>query len=124
MTQAISRCVRMDDWIFEIKMVRALKVDSYGQPYKAIAHFNINGDFAFLDGALHASQERFSDKDIETFKAICRALDVSSLKMGEEEISAKADVRHISLSADAASDSKAFKVNVKDSAKVATRKIA
>jgi hypothetical protein len=89
MNQAISRCVRMDNWIFEVKMVRALKVDSYGKPYKAIAHFNINGDHAFLDGALSASGEQFSEQDIQTFMAMCQALEVKALKIGSDICSVK-----------------------------------
>lgn len=86
MTKAISRCVRMDNWIFEIKMVRALKVDSYGKPYEAIAQLNINGDFGYLDGALHAHQDSFSQEDIETFIKISKALSLQSLKFGEQSI--------------------------------------
>lgn len=104
MTQAISRCVRMDNWIFEIKMVRALKVDSYGQPYKAIAHFNINGDYAFLDGALNASGEQFSHEDIETFKAMCQALEVKSLKLGNNAYTPDANVKNIALENDSSAD--------------------
>ena len=84
MTEAISRCVRMDDWIFEVKLVRALKVDSYGQPYRAIAQLNINGDFAFIDGSLHAGQEKFSETDIATFQRMCEMLDVKELHLGAE----------------------------------------
>ncbi len=86
MTNAISRYVRMDNWIFEIKMVRALKVDSYGKPYEAIAQLNINGDFGYLDGALHAHQDSFSQEDIETFIKISKALNLQSLKFGEQSI--------------------------------------
>ena len=85
MNDAISRCMRMDDWIFEVKMVRALKVDSYGQPYKAIAHFNVNGDFAVLDGAMHGKGEHFTDKDLKTFLAMCEALGIKDLKIDNAE---------------------------------------
>jgi len=81
MNEAISRCMRMDDWIFEVKMVRALKVDSYGQPYKAIAHFNVNGDFAVLDGAMHGEEKYFNEKDLKTFLAMCEALGIKDLKI-------------------------------------------
>lgn len=86
MTKAISLCVRMDNWIFEIKMIRALKVDSYGKPYEAIAQLNINGDFGYLDGALHAHQDSFSQEDIKTFIKISKALSLQSLKFGEQSI--------------------------------------
>ncbi|REL25619.1 hypothetical protein DXX93_03010 [Thalassotalea euphylliae] len=74
----------MDDWIFEVKLVRALKVDSYGQPYRAIAQLNINGDFAFVDGSLHAAQDTFSAQDIATFQRMCELLDVKELHLGAE----------------------------------------
>ena len=84
MTETISRCMCMDDWIFEIKMVRALKVERYGKPYKAIAQMNINGDFAYLDGSLHSTEAKFTESDIETFKRMCHALGIKELRLGNE----------------------------------------
>lgn len=84
MTDSISRCVRMDDWVFEVKLVRALKVDNYGEPYRAIAQLNINGDFAFVDGSLHADEEGFSEQDIATFEQLCQMLDVKELRLSTE----------------------------------------
>ncbi|WP_448212832.1 hypothetical protein [Colwellia sp. MEBiC06753] len=110
MTEAISRCVHMDDWIFEVKMVRALKVDSYGKPYKAIAQMNINGDFAFLDGALHASDQQFTAQDLQTFKAMCQRLGVKELRLGNESQLAVAENATLSIECD-----------TKDNKKVATQ---
>ncbi|MFD2165062.1 hypothetical protein ACFSJY_02200 [Thalassotalea euphylliae] len=91
MTQAITRYMRMDGWIFEVKSVRALKVDSYGQPYEAIAHLNINGDFAFLDGTMHAHDAQFTEQDLATFQSVCQALGVTSLKYDRRHHLAGAD---------------------------------
>jgi hypothetical protein len=61
------RFVQVDDWIFEVKTVRALRVDQYGKPYTAIANLTVNGDTAYLDGLLTRETEQFSRKDFETF---------------------------------------------------------
>jgi len=44
--------VHLNNWIFEVKAVRALRVDNYGEPYSAIANINVNGDVAYLDGLM------------------------------------------------------------------------
>lgn len=85
MNKAISRYVQVDDWVFEVKMIRALKVDSYGQPYKAIAHFNLNGDFATLDGEMHSEQSEFSDQDYRKFFTLCQQLDVKKLLLDPQK---------------------------------------
>jgi len=37
MQSGISRFTQIGDWIFEVKMVRALRVENYGEPYDAVA---------------------------------------------------------------------------------------
>ena len=44
MTGSMSKHVKIGEWIFEVKLVRALKVEKYGQPYSAIANCNTNAD--------------------------------------------------------------------------------
>lgn len=67
MTESISKHVQIGDWIFEVKMVRALKVDEYGQPYSAIANCNINGDAMYVDGLLTKNGENFTRDDFKCF---------------------------------------------------------
>ena len=63
----MSKHVQIGDWIFEVKMVRALKVDEYGQPYSAIANCNINGDAMYVDGLLTKEGENFTRDDFKCF---------------------------------------------------------
>ncbi len=59
------------DWIFEVKMVRALKVAEYGQPYSAIANCNINGDAMYIDGLLTQEGQNFTRNDFKIFNNFC-----------------------------------------------------
>ncbi|MFB1015853.1 MAG: hypothetical protein QMC51_09395 [Alteromonadaceae bacterium] len=52
MSETISRNIQIDNWIFEVKMVRALRVDNYGDPYTAIANISLNGNSAYIDGMM------------------------------------------------------------------------
>lgn len=63
----MSKHVKIGEWIFEVKMVRALKVDDYGQPYAAIANCNINGDAMYVDGLLAKNQKTFTKDDFDAF---------------------------------------------------------
>ena len=68
------RYVKIDDWIFELKMVRALKVDEYGKPYSAIANCNINGDNMYVDGLLTKEEDEFTKEDFMTFLKFSKKL--------------------------------------------------
>lgn len=70
------RFVQVDDWIFEIKTVRALRVDKYGKPYSAIANLTVNGDSAYIDGLLTRENESFSRKDFQTFYKFCQQMQI------------------------------------------------
>lgn len=68
MTQMNNRYIKIDGWIFEIKAVRAIRTDSYGKPYNAIANFNLQNDTAFIDGLMTRTEEDFSRTDHTTFE--------------------------------------------------------
>jgi len=68
--------VHLNNWIFEIKAVRALRVNNYGEPYSAIANVNINGDVAYLDGLMTKENEAFTRHDFQTFKQFCQQIGV------------------------------------------------
>jgi len=70
------RFVQVDDWIFEVKTVRALRVDKYGKPYTAIANLTVNGDNAYLDGLLTREDEKFCRKDFQAFYKFCQQMQV------------------------------------------------
>ncbi|GHF78811.1 hypothetical protein [Thalassotalea marina] len=70
------RYVKLNNWIFEVKAVRALRVEDYGDPYSAIASVSVNGDTAYFDGLLTRENEVFTRADFETFKQFCSQLEV------------------------------------------------
>ena len=70
----MSKHVQVGNWIFEVKMVRALKVDEYGQPYSAIANCNINGDTMYVDGLLTKEGQNFTRDDFKSFNSFCHQI--------------------------------------------------
>lgn len=73
---SMPKYVHVNDWIFEVKAVRALKVKHYGEPYSAIANISINGDQAYIDGLMTREEEAFTRADFASFKQFCRQLSV------------------------------------------------
>ncbi|MGL1958909.1 MAG: hypothetical protein OCD00_16525 [Colwellia sp.] len=76
MTDSMSKHVQIGEWIFEVKMVRALKVDEYGKPYSAIANCNINGDSMYIDGLLTQEGEKFTLDDFKSFYKFGQKMDL------------------------------------------------
>lgn len=74
--ETMSKYIQLNNWIFEVKSVRALRVGNYGDPYSAITHININGDTAYLDSLITKKNEAFTRSDFQTLKDFCRQLDV------------------------------------------------
>lgn len=72
----MTKYIQINDWIFEIKTVRAIKTSEYGAPYAAIANININGDSAYIDGLLNKQEDAFSRQDFATFQQFFKQLDV------------------------------------------------
>jgi len=79
MVKESARYMKVDGWIFEIKTVRALKVDDYGKPYSAIANCNINGDTMYVDGLLTKEDKDFTKEDGMAFQTFCQKLGIDSL---------------------------------------------
>jgi len=67
MAESLSRYIQIGEWFFELKAVRAIKVDKYGNPYKAIANCNINGNTMYVDGLLTKDGQHFTRDDFKTF---------------------------------------------------------
>ena len=65
----------MGDWIFEIKMIRALRVQNYGEPYTAIATLTANGDTMYIDSQMTRGID-FNRHDYKTFKQFCQSLEM------------------------------------------------
>ena len=79
-SETLSRCIKIDDWIFEIKMVRAIRVEEYGQPYSAIANINLNGDNAYVDGLMTNSNVDLAREDFNTIKKYFQQLGVTQVQ--------------------------------------------
>ena len=77
---SMPRYVKLNNWIFEIKAIRALRVEQYGDPYSAIASLTVNGDSAYFDGLMTRENQAFTRDDFETFKLFCAQLDVKQAK--------------------------------------------
>lgn len=78
MTSSISRFTHMDDWVFEVKMVRALRVKKFGEPYTAVANLTVNGEQMYIDSQLTREEADFSRQDFMTFYRFCQALEMKS----------------------------------------------
>lgn len=74
MAESMSKHVQIGEWIFEVKMVRALKVSEYGKPYSAIANCNINGDAMYIDGLLTKNSQVFTKSDFNSFNEFCNQM--------------------------------------------------
>lgn len=78
MNQSVSRYTQIGDWIFEVKMVRALRVRNYGEPYTAVANLTANGDQMYIDTQMTREGEEFTRKDFVTFYRFCQMLEMKS----------------------------------------------
>jgi len=94
--ETTTRCIKIDHWIFEIKAVRAIRVEEYGQPYSGIANININGDKAYIDGLMTNSSVEFDREDFAAFKAYLQQLDITKAEFdrykNQEAISKSLDI--------------------------------
>ncbi|WP_206483445.1 hypothetical protein [Thalassotalea sp. G2M2-11] len=70
------RYIELNDWIFEVKAVRAIRTKRYGDQYSAIANLNLTGDQIYIDGLMTREQDKFTARDFLTFKQFCQQLEV------------------------------------------------
>ena len=80
MSEMISRHIQIDNWIFEVKMVRALRVQNYGEPYSAIANINLNGSSAYIDGMMQKDLQQISNEDMQVIKNYCQQMSIKEIK--------------------------------------------
>ena len=71
--------MQMDDWVFEVKMVRALKVKKHGDPYSAVANLTATGESVYIDTLLTKDGEELSKKDYLTIYKFCEALGMKEI---------------------------------------------
>jgi hypothetical protein len=74
----LSRYIQIDKWIFEVKAVRAIRVDDFGKPYSAIANLTLNGNSAYIDGLLTKEGDDFTREDYQAFVKVTQQLEVQS----------------------------------------------
>ena len=80
MTDLNSHFIQLENWIFEIKSIRAIRVESYGQPYDAIANIHLNGENAYIDGLMTRANEEFSREDYQVFHRMCQKLGLKQVQ--------------------------------------------
>ncbi|WDE07601.1 hypothetical protein SG34_012340 [Thalassomonas viridans] len=80
MSEDISRYVQIDDWVFEVKMVRAIRTKRYGEPYSATASVSLNGQHAFIDGLMTSDQAEFTRDDYQSFRKFFMQMNVEQVK--------------------------------------------
>ena len=81
MSEMISRHIQIDNWIFEVKMVRALRVEKYGEPYSAIANINLHGSSAYIDGMMQKNLQQISHEDMQVFKKYCQQMSIDDITL-------------------------------------------
>lgn len=79
MNNTATRFTQIGDWIFEVKMVRALKVNRYGDPYTAVANMTANGDHMYIDTQMTRVGEDFTRKDFMAFYKFCQTLEMKTV---------------------------------------------
>lgn len=79
MNEMINQHIQIDNWIFEVKMVRALRVKNYGEPYSAIANIKLNGNNAYIDGMMQKDLQQFSNEDLKVIKKYCQRMSISKI---------------------------------------------
>ena len=81
MTDTTSRFLQIDDWIFRVKSVRAIEVNSYGKPYNAIANFSFNGDNTYIDGLITREDENSTKEDYQVFYHLCQKMVIKQVQI-------------------------------------------
>jgi hypothetical protein len=79
MSDESTRYIQIGDWVFEVKTVRALRVDEYGKPYSAIANCNLNGDSMYIDGLLTKDDKEFSKDDFLSFYKFGQKMELNNI---------------------------------------------
>ncbi|WP_293761043.1 hypothetical protein [uncultured Paraglaciecola sp.] len=79
MNKSITRIAQMGEWVFEVKMVKALKVKKHGEPYSAIANLTANGDQMYIDSHLAVNDEELSKEDFMTIYKFCQSMGMKNI---------------------------------------------
>lgn len=79
MSETITRIAKMDDWCFEVKMVKAIKTKNYGDSYSAVAQLTANGEQMHIDSHLSVNNEELSKDDFMTIYKFCQAMGMKGI---------------------------------------------
>lgn len=79
----------IDDWIFDIKQVRALRVPEYGLPYSAGALITLNGTNAYIDSLISRQSNPINKKDFKSILEATKRLGASSLDYDRMTVNGK-----------------------------------
>lgn len=79
MQNEATRITKIGDWLFEVKMVRALKTTHFGDPYDSVAMMTINGEHAYIDTQMSRQDSDFSRQDFMTFQRFCQQMELSQV---------------------------------------------
>lgn len=74
MKNLLSRRVQIGDWLFDVKMVRAMKVPAYGKPYSAIATMTVNGESIYVDSQLSRVDDELTRDDYRAIYQFCESI--------------------------------------------------
>ena len=74
----MQRFVEIGEWIYEIKLVKAVKTPKYGQPYTAICYLNFIDDRVTVESLL--SKEQLTKFDFKTHLDFVKKMSVSSIE--------------------------------------------
>jgi hypothetical protein len=80
MQSTTSRFTKIGDWIFEVKMVRALRVSEFGEPYDAVATLTANGESMYIDTQLTRADNELSREDCMAFYQYCKQLNMTQIQ--------------------------------------------
>jgi len=76
--QESSRFIKIDNWSFEVKIVRASRIGNNKSQPTATANCNMNGDTMYVDGLLTQDNQEFSKSDFLSFYKFCKQMKVES----------------------------------------------
>jgi hypothetical protein len=79
MKKSITRISQIDDWVFEVKMVKSIKSEKYGEPYSAVAHMTVNGDHMYIDSQLSADNVELNKGDFKAIYEFCQSLGMKNI---------------------------------------------
>ena len=80
MENSANRYVKVGNWIFEVKMVRAIRVEEYGKPYDAVAHMTFNGDEVYVDSQLSSIEKNLDRSDMDAFLDFAQMMEANNFR--------------------------------------------